>query len=671
MNSKRFLTLLALGSLSVLARGADYDQAVNDLIPRLADPVVESRYAAQMQLQDIASQSSKPGNAAEREALGKVLAARAADGAVPQPARVWIVRQLEYMGGAEAVEALTKVMGGEDAELSECARRALEKNSAPAASDSLRAALEKATEPRWKNGLINSLGQRGEAASVRLLAGQLQDPATGLAAAQALGRIANQPAVEALRLALEKSSDPAAQALLEAANRLLARGDAANALEIYQAVYGRNTSLPTRAAALSGLITANPSGAADLLSRVLTAGEKRAQQTAIAAALSSRDKALMQMMVAMLPKLGPSAKAQVIGAVDAPIAEPAVIQAVSDNDEGVRRAALEALGRIGGAPSVPVLIQAVLDEGKPGKSTAETALARLSGEPALAALQQAGAAGEAKGRVAAINALAARRDPASMSALLKYSAETDSAVRKAAYGGLRAMAGDAEIEPLARQVLAGKAEAASALEAAAQHAQDKPAAVATLVRLAGNNEQKLAALTEPLSVLGGDEALGVLTKLVSSSNADTQNEAVRALGNWADFAAAKPLLAIAANKDAKLNQYVLAMQGIVRLVKSVETASADQRVELALSALEAARRPEEKKLALSALASVPHRKAAAAIKPLLGDPQLKDEACLAGVTLAEALVRSDKPTAKDLATAIKGATENKDLLRRADRVLSR
>ena len=27
----------------------------------------------------------------------------AADAAVPQPARVWIVRQLEYMGGAEAV----------------------------------------------------------------------------------------------------------------------------------------------------------------------------------------------------------------------------------------------------------------------------------------------------------------------------------------------------------------------------------------------------------------------------------------------------------------------------------------------------------------------------------------------------------------------------------------
>jgi len=68
---------------------------------------------------------------------------------------------------------------------------------------------------------------------------------------------------------------------------------------------------------------------------------------------------------------------------------------------------------------------------------------------------------------------------------------------------------------------------------------------------------------------------------------------------------------------------------------------------------------------------VPHRKAAAALKPLLNDPALKKEACAAAISLAESLVRPDKRTAKDLATAIQAATEDQDILRRAARVLSR
>ncbi len=111
---KQLFALLALGTFAFAARAADYQQAVNELIPTLASEKVSDRYGAQMQLQDLASISSKPGNDADRAALGKVLAAKAADASVPQPARVWIVRQIEYMGGAEAVDALAKLLNGDD-----------------------------------------------------------------------------------------------------------------------------------------------------------------------------------------------------------------------------------------------------------------------------------------------------------------------------------------------------------------------------------------------------------------------------------------------------------------------------------------------------------------------------------------------------------------------------
>src|SRR5207249_768825 len=106
-----------------------------------------------------------------------------------QPARVWLVRQLEYIGAAESVATLTKLLNDSDAELKECARRALEKNAAPAASESLRAALKQATDPAWQLGLISSLGERRDATAVDLIKPYLRNKSTAAAAGAALAKI--------------------------------------------------------------------------------------------------------------------------------------------------------------------------------------------------------------------------------------------------------------------------------------------------------------------------------------------------------------------------------------------------------------------------------------------------------------------------------------------------
>ncbi|MBI5388049.1 MAG: HEAT repeat domain-containing protein [Verrucomicrobia bacterium] len=666
---KRFLAFLALSSFAAVSFAADHNQAVTDLIPKLADADVAARSDAQMQLQQIASESSKPGHAAEREALGKVLAAKAADSTVPQPARVWIVRQLEYMGGAEAVSAITQLLNGNDAELRECARRALEKNSAPAASDSLRAALEKATDTAWRIGLVNALGWRGDTASVGLLAKQLDDAAVGSAAALALGRIADSASVQALWAASPRRAS-VGDGLVLAVNKLLAQGNTTAAKVIAQKVQGEAGSSALKAAALSVLAKADPAAAPQLISDALTGADAKVQQAALAAAVSLYGKDFTSKLAPLFPKLGAGAKIQLLALVDAS-AEPQVIAATADADESVRRAALESLGRIGSAASVPVLLAAATEDAKPGKSTAEAALRTIPGNAAAAVIEAAASQGEAKLRVAALNALGGRKQTSALPTLFHYTTDADSAVRKAAYSALRSMAADAEIEPLAKLVLTGKAEAAAALEAAAQRANDKPAAVKTLLALAGSDDKTLAALLEPLAVLGGDDALAAVVKLTKNADADTQDEAVRALGSWTDIAAARPLLDLASSPDAKPNQHLLALQGLMRLVKSVETEPTSRRADLAITAMKSARDDGEKKLVLSGLGAVPHRKTADAIKPFLTDAALKKEACAAGISLAEALVRTDRNNAKALATAVKDATTDQGIQRRVERVLSR
>jgi hypothetical protein len=141
---------------------AGVEQSVNDVIPRLAAPKVEDRYSAQMELQGLALNAARPGAEGERAELAKVLAAKAIDTTVPQPARVWVVRQLEYIGAGESVPALAALLNSSDAELKECARRALEKNPDPAAGEPLRTALGQGGDTAWKIGLIQSLGERWE-----------------------------------------------------------------------------------------------------------------------------------------------------------------------------------------------------------------------------------------------------------------------------------------------------------------------------------------------------------------------------------------------------------------------------------------------------------------------------------------------------------------------------
>ncbi len=679
MNSKQFLAVLALSGIVFAGYGADFDQAVKDLIPKLAAPNVPDRYDAQMQLQEIASKSSRPGNAAEREALARVLAAKAADDALPQPARVWIVRQLEYMGAGEAVNALTKVMAEEDAELRECARRALEKNPDPDAAASLRAALEKATNVSWKIGLINSLGQRGDGKAVSLIGKQLDDPQTATFAALALGRIASPAAVDALFKALGKKVPGAADALIVAANSILsnktgARPAFTEAKEIYQKLIAAELPSQTRGAALIGLARTDAAGAEKPLADALTGNDVRLQNAAIIAItdywyMFDSSSKRSQKLVALLPKLAPPVKARVLGVLDAS-AESQLIAAAADPEEVVRIAALEQLGRVGGVGPVPALLQAAAGDSKPAKAAADAALAKAPGAGVVPALEKAAAAGEAKSRAAAIGALAARKHTAALPALLRYAGEADATVCKAACAALGQMGADKEVEPLAKLALQSKAPAAAALEAIAERVKDKPAAVRRLLTLAPD-DASLVLVLDALSALGGDAALARVAQVATNPNAEARDSAIRALSNWPDYAATKPLLTIAADPNAKPAQQALALQGIVRLVKAAEKEPAQARMDTALAALNAARRDEDKKLVLSALGSVPHSKAAATIMPLLGDPNLKAEAGAAGVALAELLLNTDKETAKELARNIKAANLSRDITRRANAVLNK
>lgn len=686
MKLKAVLATLSLCAAALTAF-AGAEQTVNDLLPKLGAAKVEDRYSAQMELQNLALNAGRPGAEAERLELANILVAKATDPAVPQPARVWVVRQLEYIGAAESVAALTTLLSGQDAELKECARRALEKNPAPAATESLRAALKQGGETSWTIGLIQSLGERRDTAAVELIRPRLDSKETALAASSALGKIADAKAVAALWDAYAAGVSGAADSLVAAGNRLLAAGDKTTANDLFSQLYlagtpqsgaaaqaAKRPSAPAqvRSAALIGCAGADSQSARQIIQDALQQPVPELQLAAVSAAAVAYGKAGVSAALApLLPKLPASAKVYVLRALDA-ADEKQVIAVTGDSEEMVRLAAFERLGQIGSAASIPVLFMVATAAPSSAQKAAAGALAMISGAGAAAAIAKLAGEGDTKSRAAAIHALAARNDHLAAPALLKYAGEPDPEVSAVACAALAKVGTDNELEGLIQLVLSGKAPcAAAALQAVASRVTDKSAAAQKVIAQTQTAAPgKLAPLFEVLAMLGGNDALASVTLSAASSNEEVKDAAIRALANWPDFPATKSLLVIATDPQTTRVHSVLAVQAVARLVKTADKESAAARVDAALAAMKAAPRDEEKKLLLSALASVPDKRAGEAIRPYLSDPKFQKEAGLAAMTLAETLRRSDRPAARELAQAVKDAGLSDSLNRRADAILN-
>ena len=667
---------------------AGVEQTVNDLIPKLAAEKVEDRYAAQMELQGIALNAARPDAEVERAEVAKILAAKATDAAVPQPARVWMVRQLEYTGSGESVAALTALLAGEDAELKECARRALEKNPDPGATVSLRTALEKGGETPWRIGLIQSLGERGDAKSTAIIAPCLKSKETALTAASALGKIATDDAVTALWAAYVEGVPGAADGLVTAGNRQLLGGRKAAAKDLFERIYltgakassnratpaGKSppASVQVRSAALIGRAAAEPKSARTFIISALEGGTPGLYSAAVTAATVAYGKPGASAMLApMMGRLSPTAKSCVLRTLDR-AAEKRIIDAASDPDPAVQSDAIERLGQVGTAASIPLLFQVATNGGVNSKAAA-AALARVSGPGTDIAISRLAGEGDVRSRTVAIQALAQRNDPSASPALLKYAGESDPEVSRAACAALAKLGTDSQLDGLIQLVLAGKTPgAAAALQTVANRTADRSAAAQKIIAQTQSAEpRQLAPLLEVLALLGGNEALAAVSSFAGNIKPEVKDAAIRTLANWPDFSAHKALLVIVSDPNTQRTHSVLAIQAIARLVQSSEKEPAANRLEAAQGAMKAAGRDEEKKLLLSAFASVPDAKAAEAIKPFLNNPGLKNEAGLAAMALAESLPKGNRALARSLAQAVKEAGVSAEITQRADALLNK
>ncbi len=102
----------------------------------------------------------------------------------------------------------------------------------------------------------------------------------------------------------------------------------------------------------------------------------------------------------------------------------------------------------------------------------------------------------------------------------------------------------------------------------------------------------------------------------------------------------------------------------------VDAAQVESRAALCLKLLDQARRIEEKRQAVATLATLPCEPSVNRLLELVKDENLKNEAALAAVNLAGAMLRTNRQAAQELAKKILDLNVSADINNRANAVIS-
>lgn len=675
-----------------------YQTAVDYLLPLMSAEDIGARYAPQILLQDMGSYATRPGAEAQRLALATVMVKTLENAKMENTVRNWFILQLERIGKAESVPVLTKLMSDEDKNTRDYARRALEKNPDAGATKALLKELDRAKEAGWRIGLINALGTREASSAVPSLARGLRDsdPNVARAAATALAKIGGQEGAMTLFTALsrpEPGATAAAQGLLDMAGSLVADNHADGAARLYGAVYewaGKTKDVPLgiRVAVATGLIGTDADRGVKEAVKLIQDANPKMRQAAIQGARLSPSKAVAQALTALLPKLKSDAQVQVLGLIGDrkdTSAEAAVVQVLASEDEAVALAAAQALSQLGTETSASTLFDAAVNGRGSVQKAALSGLVVMSGPQAEALIQAKAASGDAKARAVAITLLGQRRSEGTAKLLLTYAAEADETVSAAAFQAMVNVADAIDLATLADLAVKsnGTPGAITALKAVLTKAQDKEAAGKVVIDQMNKAQgQTKLALLSSLPSVGGAAALKAVTDAAQSSEQATRDAGIRTLSEWPDYEAVPALIDIASNAQTPLNSYVLAVRGALKLIalpqqpmgprmgRPMDPAQVESRAGLCVKLFEQARRIEEKRQAVAALATLPCERSANQLLELVKDESLKNEAALAAVNLAGAMLRTDRQAAQELAKKVLDMNVSPNINERANAIIS-
>ena len=620
----------------------------------------------------------------QRKQIAAQLVAILQEPKTPNAAKQFICRQLERIGSDEHVPLLAKMLA--DPQAGEFARRALQQIPGDAASAAVREALARANGGA-RIGLINTLGERRDPRALEALAKLMADPdaKVAMAAIRALGKIGTEEAAAALAKAAAKPglAEAILHAQLRCADALAADGNLEAADAIYLPIYLRALTQKQpvlfRIAALSGLVKTRKGKAAPFLIESLSDPDPQLRGVAMRLARQPLGRDFTLALAGLLEKADPASQAailEVMGERGDGAARDAVARLTESSNEQVKVAAIRALGRVGDRSSVERLVR--LAASPPGHPELATGLVQQAARGSLSHLRGPGVDEEMiallgrsvespQSALVLIDALAARRCSGAVRDLksLAWNAKAAEEVQVAALKAVGDLAEEKDFPDLLHDLLAAQTETQqraseeAALKLATRIGTQGGRVGPVMEALKKAPSKRVPALLRLLGRNPGAEALAVVRELAADPHDATRDAAIRMLAEWPTDEVADDLLKLAREADSPVHR-VLALRGYLRLARTAK--ALEQAAPLAKAA-------EEKRLLLAALGEAADAAALKLATPFLDDPEVRAEATLAALKIADAVLAADPEVVKAAMRKVLDTKPEKSIADRAQALL--
>ncbi|HUS39449.1 MAG: HEAT repeat domain-containing protein [Pirellulales bacterium] len=649
------VAVTAIATVGTAEESADLEMTLEELLPGMGAENIADSQDAQQQWERICRGLCVTGMEAQRAEASRLMAAKLGPD-TPNPARIWLLRQLEHLGDVECVDAVTDALDDEDVLVRSAARRALTSNPAPEANAKLISKLEtlKGDEhTQFKIGLLNSLGHRADRSSTDAAAKALGDANEDVvgAAAEALGKIGTPQAAEALKARRQNSVGELrlrlGNASLRCANKLLAQGKTDTADKIFKDLYHPREPNSVRSAAVHGLIDAAGNNKALAIGLLLPHDDPVIVGVA-AARLAELNVNKVKDFSDNLSELRPATQVLVLEAFRVRAEKdvmPGVVAAAGSENQAVRVAALRALATVGDATVIPLLLSVLSEDGEVANEVSRAtrdSLVAVYGEGAdqkiVAAMQ---AADDLPQRAALIDVLSRRRSVAAVPALLEEAVHSQADIRRPAMAALSHLAEIDNVPAMVQGVLRSEEggerdEAEKAIMLLCNRIEDNDKrADSVLTVFDDEDEVDRKALLPLLGRIGGPRALQQIQVALKSDDKDLYEVGVRAICNWPDGAVAGELLEIFESSEEESHR-LRAMRAFIRVIALRHERSTAESLALLQKAMELSSRDEERNLILSRASSAEIRSIEALrfVLPYLENQATAEQACRAIVGLS-------------------------------------
>jgi type 1 glutamine amidotransferase/HEAT repeat protein len=564
----------------------------------------------------------------------------------PLACKTFVCRQLRLIGTDQSVDVLASML--RDEKLSDLARYALEGHPSKSVDKVLERALA-TTVGQTKIGIINTIGQRRDENSVKTLSPLFteEDQAVVVATIHALGKIGGAQAYLQLISVKDGPADLLADAMLLCGDSLAEQGDAGQASQIYQKIFEDLGQLPRhRMAAIRGQLALKGEEALPMVLNLLSNDDAGIRSVAIEFVLGLPGRDVTEKLASQLKNLSADAQPDLIEALadrnDA-AAVPALLAAAKHDDDAVRRAAIQGLGRIDNAADAvePLLAVAARPPGEAG-DVARRALAQMSGSGINPILVQKMRNADPAERLEALRALTARGAKAHVTDIFIAAEDVDPAVRFLAIESIGRLGAEQHYPLLVSIVALAESQeerdgGQDAILKLSDRVEAGPARVQPIISaLTGSPVPGQVVCLSLLSKLGGDAALEAVRQAIQDKNPKVREAAVNALAQWPDAGPIDDLRGLLASAEHR-SLRPLAIRGYIRLIGMPSDRTVSSTLELYETTMMLADELEVKRLVMAGVSELVEADALRYVESYAEDAEIGPDANKAARKIKKAL----------------------------------